>query len=506
MHLSRKIWIQITIFGVVSLIAILVMALGFMRLPSLLFGIGHYTVTVQLPSAGGLYERGNVTYRGTEVGSVKEVRLTPGGGVDAVLSLRSGIDIPSDLQAEVHSQSAVGEQYLALLPRHADSPPLKDGDVVARTNSTVPPDINALLDATNRGLEAIPQENLQTVVDESYTAFGGLGPEIARFLKGGSTLARDARANVGELTNVVDNAGPLLQTQIDTSDSIQAWASHLANVTQSLKGNDEALQGVLKQGPVAANEVTALLDRLQPSLPILLSNLVNVGQVAIDYRDNLEQLLVLLPQGTQVAQAVGVANRGTKQDYNGAYLSFNLNLGVPPICNTGFLPARQQRSAALEDYPAAPQGLLYCRTPQDGQYNVRGAKNYPCATVPGKRAATPALCESDQPYVPLNDGYNWKGDPNATLSGQGVPQFNPGAAVPPGYPHDGPPIGAPPNAGAEGAPLPADQPAPPIAFAQYDPATGDYVGPDGKVRQRADLASASPGQTWESMLVPPGMH
>ena len=75
---------------------------------------------MQLPEAGGLYERGNVTYRGTEVGQVKSVHLTD-SGVEAVLSLRSDVKIPSNLDAEVHSQSAVGEQYLALLPR-TDAP------------------------------------------------------------------------------------------------------------------------------------------------------------------------------------------------------------------------------------------------------------------------------------------------------------------------------------------------------------------------------------------------
>ena len=71
----------------------------------MLFGVGRYTVTMELPKSGGLYESGNVTYRGTEVGRVESVRLTD-TGVEAVLSLTSGIDIPSDLKAEVHSQSA----------------------------------------------------------------------------------------------------------------------------------------------------------------------------------------------------------------------------------------------------------------------------------------------------------------------------------------------------------------------------------------------------------------
>ncbi len=52
---------------------------------------------------------------------MQTVRLTP-TGVEAVLSLKSGIDIPSDLRAEVHSQSAIGEQYVALLPRTGDAP------------------------------------------------------------------------------------------------------------------------------------------------------------------------------------------------------------------------------------------------------------------------------------------------------------------------------------------------------------------------------------------------
>ncbi len=58
------------------------------------------------------------------------------------------------------------------------------------------------------------------------------------------------------------------------------------------------------------------------------------------------------------------------------------------------------------------------------------------------------MCESDQTYVPLNDGYNWKGDPNATLSGQDVPQ---------------------------------------LSGAEYDPTTGTYTGPDGTGIPRATL-------------------
>jgi phospholipid/cholesterol/gamma-HCH transport system substrate-binding protein len=73
----------LAIFAVSTVVASMLMLLGYIRLPAL-FGVGHYAVTVELPRAGGLYQSGNVTYRGTEVGRVTAVHLTD-TGVEATL-------------------------------------------------------------------------------------------------------------------------------------------------------------------------------------------------------------------------------------------------------------------------------------------------------------------------------------------------------------------------------------------------------------------------------------
>ena len=484
MHLHRGVKIQLAIFTVIAVIAMSLMSLHFMKLPANWFGVGRYTVKVELPQTGGLYSTSNVTYRGTEVGRVESVHLT-NTGVEAVLSLKSGIDIPSDLIAQVHSQSAIGEQYVDLRPRNGTSPPLKNGDVIPLADTTVPPDINAVLAAANTGLQAVPQDNLKTVIDESYIAVGGLGPELTRIVKGSIDLSIEARKNLDPLIALIDQSQPVLNSQTNTSDSIQAWASHLATVTTELQTHDQAVAGSITNGGPAAGEARQLIERLQPTLPILLNNLVSIGQVALTYQNDIEQLLVLLPESVALESAGNVANANTKQDYRGQYLSFNLNLNLPPPCTTGFLPAQQQRIPTFEDYPNRAAGDLYCRVPQDSPFNVRGARNTPCETVPGKRAPTVALCESNEQYVPLNDGYNWKGDPNATNSGQDIPQLPPGS--PPAAP---------------GPPAPAPMP---IAAAEYDPATGTYVAPNGRTYTQSDLAQTAPKEkTWQSMLLPPG--
>ncbi|BDB44324.1 hypothetical protein IWGMT90018_47700 [Mycobacterium kiyosense] len=290
-----------------------------------------------------------------------------------------------------------------------------------------------------------------------------------------------------------------MDSQGESADAIQGWAAHLASVTRQLQAveqNDGAFSGTVRGvGPLFAS-LRDVIGRLDPSLPNAVNNLVPVADATLTYRDNVEALLTELPQIVADSQAIQLADKDLKGPYRGLGLSFNLNLNWPPPCTTGFFPTQQQRSAVFEDTPPRPPGLVYCRIPQDSTFNaVRGARNYPCETRPGKRAATVKQCESNEPYIPLNDGFNWKGDPNATLTGQGVPQFDPGEAIPPGFP------GGPPASPEQASP--AALPPSPIAAAEYDPATGEYVGPDGQRYSQPTLAGGRKERTWQQMLTPP---
>jgi phospholipid/cholesterol/gamma-HCH transport system substrate-binding protein len=528
MRLRRRTIITLAIFAVIGLTSTAIVGVYYGRLPGVYLGIGRYTVKVELALAGELYRAGNVTYRGVEVGRIKDVHLTA-TGVEAVVQLNSRVPIPADTKAEVHSRSAIGEQAIDLVPRSGKGPLLKNGDVIPRSRTSVPQNLNSLLELTNRGLNAIPRDDLKTVVDESYIAIGGLGPELSRLFGGGATLAIDARRNVDAFVTLIEETDPILDSQTESASSVRAWALHLADLAKDLetaernelnpgpaddklpgyrgRADDKLLRfgakgggafsGALQKVGPAFARIDEFFRRLEPGLPPLVANLNPVGDVGLTYRDSLEALLALFPQLVADSATIILPDMDAPQRYRGLGLSFNLNLNFPPPCVTGFYPPQQQRSTVFEDSPPIPPGFVYCRIPQDSFNDIRGARNYPCVTRPGKRAATVGLCESDQPYIPLNDGYNWRGDANATLTGQGVPQFDPGETIPPGYP-GGPPLpAAPPPPAAPAAP-------PPSAAVEYDPATGEYVGPDGKRYRQSSLApGADKERTWQQMLMPP---
>src|SRR6185312_3643095 len=96
-----------------------------------------------LPASGGLYKTANVTYRGIQIGKVKDVEPTE-RGVRAKMSIDDRYHIPANASANVHSVSAIGEQYVDLVSTGNEKQVFHDGDTIH--NGTVPSEIGPALD------------------------------------------------------------------------------------------------------------------------------------------------------------------------------------------------------------------------------------------------------------------------------------------------------------------------------------------------------------------------
>lgn len=519
--LTRFVRIQLAIFTLASVVGIAVMVLNYLQLPTLL-GVGRITVTVELPNSGGLYRFANVTYRGVSVGKVSEITLDPGPPrhAKAVLSLDGSTQIPAALTAEVHSISAVGEQYVDLVPRTDNGPYLRDGSTIAMANTTVPQQVGSVLDQTSALLASIPKDKLNTLLDETFSGLNGAGYDLGSLADSTSRLSADLNSVVDRTRTLIDDSAPLLDGQAATTDALRTWARSLAGVTTQLDDNDPQMRQLLAAGPGAFDEVSALLTQLKPTLPVLLANLTTVGQIGLTYNPSLQQVLVLLPPFVSTIQAAMPRNNATGIPTGG---EFAITAGDPNPCTVGFLPPSQWRSPGDLTEIDTPDGL-YCKLPQDSPGTVRGARNYPCIAHPGKRAPTVELCNDPRGFQPLAARPHILGpypfDPN--LIAQGVPPdsrvsrdeniFAPPAgtpAPPPALPPPSPPAQQP--AAPPAPPVPASPAATPNAFtgspstpkaivAQYNPRTGSYVGADGNLYTQTDFADKPAPASFADLL------
>ena len=535
--LTRFVRTQLIIFTIASIVGILAMVLVYMQAPTLL-GIGRMTVKLELPRTGGLYQFSNVTYRGVQIGKVTDVHATR-AGAEATLSLDTSPKIPADLQANVLSVSAVGEQYVDLQPRTDSAPYLRDGSVITAQNTGVPQAVGPMLDQVSVLLDTIPKEKLSKLLDESFQGLNGAGDELATLFESSSTFARDFNGVADQARTLLDDSRPLLDGGVVSADSLRAWARGLAGVTGQLATNDPQVRALLQNGPGALDEASELLKQVKPTLPILLANLTTVGQIGVTYHASLEQLLVLLPPFIASLHTVGLPRNNPTGYTQG---DFTVTLNDPPACTVGFLPPSSWRSPADLSDIDTPDGL-YCKLPQDSPVAVRGARNYPCMGQPGKRAPTVEICESDRAFEPLAMRPHVIGpypfDPN--LIAQGIPLddrvtfqeniYGPlqGTPLPPGPPpaagvppapadavppmQDVPPVpGAPagpvvapsafnnPSAFTPGAANPSASSGPSVAIATYDPQTGQYATPDGGVYRQTNLVPQSGDRSWEDLL------
>ncbi|OBI70930.1 virulence factor Mce family protein [Mycobacterium sp. E740] len=402
--LSRLTRIQLSIFAIVTVLTVGAISIFYLKLPAAV-GIGTYEVTADFAAGGGLYKNANVTYRGVTIGRVESVGLTD-DSVVATMRLNSGTPVPENTTATVKSVSAVGEQYIDLVPpAKPSSAMLRDGSNIGVDRTAIGQDVAGLLQEAQNLVNSVGDSRIQDLLRETFKAFNGSGPELARMIESSRLLVDEANANYGQVNQLIDQAGPFLDAQIRSGDDIRSLADGLARFTTEVANADPQLRSTLQTVPGAAAEANELFSGIRPSFPVLAANLANFGRIGVIYRKSLEHSLVVFPALMAALLTVG---GGLPAD-EGGKLDFKIHLQDPPPCLTGFVPAAEMRSPADESLRELPKDL-YCKTPQNDPAVVRGARNYPCQEFPGKRAPTVQLCRDPRGYVPIGNN-PWRGPP-----------------------------------------------------------------------------------------------
>src|SRR6201997_1247423 len=296
--LTPFIRLQLAFFATLTVVALGVLGFYYLRLPTVA-GVGQYKLYADLPASGGLYRTANVTYRGVQIGKVTDVQPTE-RGARATMSIDDRYKIPANAVANVHSVSAIGEQYLDLVSAGNVTQYLADGQTI--TKGTVPDEVGPALDSANRGLAVLPKDRIDSLLSEASQAVGGLGPALQRLVDSTNNVVQDFRDNLGPVTDVIQHSGPVLNSQVASGDAIERWAANLNVIGAQVAEQDATLRNALQQAAPTADQLNSVFSGVQDSLPQTLANLEIVIDMLKRYHKSVEQALVSFPEeASQVA-------------------------------------------------------------------------------------------------------------------------------------------------------------------------------------------------------------
>lgn len=353
--MKRGIKVRLIAFLVLSSVGVVYVTSAYLGFVDRVLGRG-ITVSATLPTSGGLFEGSEVTYRGVKVGKVSAMDTTE-NGVRLELALEEGTEIPLNSDMYVHNLSAVGEQYLDFEPEDDSGPFAEEGYTFKGSADSLPVAEEDLLVELDDFVGSVDRANLGAVIGELGALFHDTGRPLQRLIDSGSIFIDEASASQPETVQLLQNGLTVLRTQRQQGENIKAFARSLRLLTGSLAASDKDLRVVLQGAPGAVREVQALLEDLEPTLPILLGNLVTFNQVVVSQLGGLEQLLVEFPR------AVAAGFTGTPGDGWG-HVNIQTAQDPPPCSGEGYKPTSEWRSGQdLTDsaiYPAeCKKGVPY---------------------------------------------------------------------------------------------------------------------------------------------------
>ncbi|NKY18388.1 MlaD family protein [Tsukamurella spumae] len=239
----------------------------------------------------GLSPNNDVTQMGVKIGSVRKVEPN-GDGVKVTFDV-SGRTLPATVKAVTRSISILADRSLELVGNYSSGATLSPGTCIARDRTATPKSISETTSAATRLVDSVTEggasADLGKLLTRLDTEVGpSVPPQASRSLTNLSTLLSDPAGFLGDVTTVVSDLRPLMQSMDSQWGELLLTLQHAGNVLD-------------QYGKVTFPAVSEIFQ----ALPVF----VLVGDDAMRRYGS-----ILRPGGTMAADAVRLAATGVRSN------------------------------------------------------------------------------------------------------------------------------------------------------------------------------------------------
>ena len=270
----------------------------------------RYSVYAIFPDAGGVFTNQEVTYRGITVGQVGDMSVIEDGVKIELKILKNFDEIPKeDIEARVMFKSAVGEQFVDLLPTSDDAPYLEHNDEIPIEQTTIPVSTQALLSTLEAVLRGVPPEDLKGAVDALGIGLTGRGPDLATIIESSATLAELFAERSPEVQGLLRNGTKVGAAFLRSRRDFAKALHELVTVSESLSDGRGDLERLLKGTNITADELVRLLREHRPAVNRFLIEFGEVNELQAQHAGDINRLFLHLP--TALDKVIGAFEPST---------------------------------------------------------------------------------------------------------------------------------------------------------------------------------------------------
>ena len=237
------------------------------------------TLFIAATDAGGVLPRSDVTVRGVPSGAVRDVHLNPDGTADISVALNPGVTVTRGTQAEITRRSPIGDITINLIP--GDGAPLPDGGSIPIGDTLPLPGGERTVEVLAQLLEAVPPDQLDTLVHELHLALDGRAEDLGTLATSGADLAERIARVRRQLRSLIETGSETLDVLADNAPVLGDDIAETAVLADILRDRRFDLVDLSREGADFAEVLGELLSLQKANLACLIKDFGKVNQTLI---------------------------------------------------------------------------------------------------------------------------------------------------------------------------------------------------------------------------------
>ncbi|WP_197375805.1 virulence factor Mce family protein [Mycolicibacterium baixiangningiae] len=256
-------------------------------------------------NASGLQPGQFVRASGVEVGKVSEIELIEGGSrVKVNFKVDRSLPLFDESTASVRYLNLIGDRYLELKRGDSDRRMPGGGTIpVERTEPAL--DLDALIGGFRPLFRALDPEKVNNIAQSIITVFQGQGGTINDILNQTASLTSALADRDQAIGEVIRNLNTVLDTTVKHQQQFDETLVNFEKLITGLKNRADPIATSVADISDAAGTVADLLADNRPLLQDTVGYLEATQQPLVDQKDQLNDILVRLPNALKIIGRAG---------------------------------------------------------------------------------------------------------------------------------------------------------------------------------------------------------